>query len=234
MEASAKTKMIENSIGMKFALIHSGEFLIGSDEFDSEKPVHKVKIKMPFYFGIYPVTQRNWFAIMGNNPSYFKGDNLPVESVSWNDAQDFIKKLNEKEYTINYRLPSEAERKYAARAGTTTKYSFGDDEIMLGKYAWYSVNSNGTTHHVGKKEPNPWGLYDMHGNVWEWVQDKWHDNYCNAPTGGSAWEDESCCERVIKGGRWNSRAISRRSAFRRNVAPDSRYCSLGFRVLRIL
>jgi formylglycine-generating enzyme required for sulfatase activity len=124
------------------------------------------------------------------SPSVFKGDNLPVVSVSWDDVQQFIKKLNEKEGTNKYRLPSEAEWEYAAHAGTTTRYSFGDDESMLVDYAWYDANSGNKTHEVGQKKPNPWGLYDIYGNVWEWVQDKYHDSYNGAPIDGSAWEGD--------------------------------------------
>jgi formylglycine-generating enzyme required for sulfatase activity len=173
---------------MTFTLISAGDFYMGSEESGDEKPVHKVKINNPFYLGIYPVTQREWKAVMDDNPSYFKGDDMPVEQVSWDDVQEFIKKLNEKEGTDRYRLPSEAEWEYACRVGTTSRYSFGDDESKLGDYAWYDDNSGDKTHPVGQKKPNSWGLYDMHGNVWEWVQDKWHDSYGGAPTDGSAWE----------------------------------------------
>jgi len=176
-----------NSIGMKFTLIPVGEFMMGSEEFKWSRPVHSVKIQTSFYLGIYQVTQREWKAIMGNNPSEFNGNDLPVESISWNEVQDFIKKLNEKEGTNKHRLPTEAEWEYAARAGTTTRYSFGDDDSKLGEYAWYSENSGDKTHPVGKKGANPWGLYDVHGNVWEWVQDPWHDTYNGAPADGSAW-----------------------------------------------
>ncbi|MCD4780963.1 MAG: SUMF1/EgtB/PvdO family nonheme iron enzyme, partial [Candidatus Omnitrophica bacterium] len=166
-----------NSIGIKFVHIKNGEFMMGSKESEDEQPIHNVTIDRPFYFGIFPVTQREWKAIMGDNPSQFKGDDLPVENVSWNDVQEFIKKLNKKGNTHKYRLPSEAEWEYAARAGTTTRYSFGDDDSKLEEYAWYSENSGNKTHPVGKKGANPWGLYDVHGNIWEWVQDEWHDTY---------------------------------------------------------
>ena len=139
---------------------------------------------------------------MGNNPSNFKGEDRPVESVSWKDVQEFVKKLNEKEGTDKYRLPSEAEWEYACRAGTQTRYSFGDDESKLNEYAWYDKNSGSETHPVGQKKPNPWGLYDMHGNVWEWVQDRWHGDYNGAPSDGSAWEDGSGSDRVDRGGSW--------------------------------
>ena len=140
-----------NSIGMKFTQIHAGKFYMGSEEYDAEEPVHRVKIKNPFFLGTYPVTQREWKAIMGDNPSHFKGDDLPVELVSWDEVQEFIKKLNEKEGTDKYRLPSEAEWEYACRAGTTTRYSFGDSESELGDYAWYYDNS-GEKNAPGRSE----------------------------------------------------------------------------------
>jgi len=168
---------------------------------------------------------------MGNNPSYFKGDSLPVGQVSWNDVQEFIKKLNEKEGTNKYRLPSEAEWEYAARAGTTTRYSFGDDESRLGDYAWYYANSGYKTHEVGQKKPNPWGLYDMHGNVFEWVQDAWHNNYNGVPTDGSAWEGDGS-RRVFRGGCWFYGAGDCGSARRLFDVPVSRLKILGFRLLR--
>jgi len=223
-----------NSIGIKFARIQKGEFMMGSNEYKDEQPIHNVTIDRPFYFGIFPVTQREWKAVMGDNPSYFKGDDLPVENVSWDDVQEFIKKLNEKENTHKYRLPSEAEWEYAARAGTTTRYFFGDDDSRLREYAWYSKNSGGKTHPVGKKWANPWGLYDVHGNVWEWVQDTWHDTYNGAPADGSAWEDGVRVSRVNRGGSWFRFAGYCRSAFRPGFSQDLRSRSLGFRLLQEL
>ena len=235
-----------NSIDMEFVLIPAGEFDMGSpsDEAgrDDEGPVHSVTISNEFYMGKYEVTQKEWQVVMGVNPSYFKGDNLPVESVTWYDVQEFIKKLNEKEETNKYRLPSEAEWEYTARAGTTTSYSFGDGESKLGDYAWYNDNSGDKTHPVGKKKPNPWGMYDMHGNVWEWVQDtwhaewvqdKWHGNYNSAPTDGSAWEGDGFSTRVARGGSWGGSARCCRSADRNTFGPNSdRYDSLGFRLIQ--
>ena len=226
-----------NTIGMKFALIPAGEFMMGSEEDDSEKPVHKVRISKLFYLGIYPVTQREWKEVMGKNPSYFKGDNLPVESVTWNDVQEFIKKLNEKESTNKYSLPSEAEWEYAARANTTTSYYFGDDESELGDYAWYAANSEDKTHEVGQKKPNAWGLYDIYGGVWEWVQDVYNESYNGAPTDGSAWESGpwetgSVSFRVARGGSWIYDARDCRSTSRRYDSTLIRGYYLGFRLLR--
>jgi formylglycine-generating enzyme required for sulfatase activity len=233
-EEPEKIAKQDNSIGMKFTLIPAGEFNMGSEERNDEKPVHKVKINIPFYLGTYPVIQREWKVVMGdnNNPSHFKGDDLPVEKVSWDKVQEFIKKLNENESTDKYRLPSEAEWEYACRAGTTTRYSFSDDESKLGDYGWYDKNSEGKTHPVGQKEPNSWGLYDMHGNVWEWLQDEWHVNYDDAHTDGSAWESGDSAYRVFRGGSWINLAWACRSALRAHRDPRLRADSLGFRLLK--
>jgi formylglycine-generating enzyme required for sulfatase activity len=180
--------------------------------------------------GRYEVTQKQWLEIMGDNPSHFKGDDLPVEWVSWEDVQEFIRKLNEKEGTDKYRLPSEAEWEYACRAGTSTRYSFGNSESNLGDYAWYGDNLGDETQPVGLKKPNSWGLYDMHGNVWEWVQDSRHYSYNGAPTDGSAWESGDGAYRVIRGG-WGNDAKDCRSAVRLFVHRNYGYF-LGFRLLR--
>jgi formylglycine-generating enzyme required for sulfatase activity len=223
---------LTNSLGMQFALIPAGEFQMGSvNGFDDERPVHTVRISKLFYLGIHEVTQGQWEAVMGNNPSQFKGDaNRPVETVSWELVQKFIDKLNTREGGTQYRLPTEAEWEYAARAGSTTAYSFGDDISQLGKYAWFAGNANNTTHPVGKLQPNAWGLYDMHGNVWEWVQD-WYGTYTaepvtdpQGPTSGSY--------RVFRGGSWCRDAGTCRSACRGHNAPGSRHGLLGFRLLR--
>lgn len=226
-----------SSTDMEFILIQSGEFMMGSPEgevgrYDYEGPVHKVTIKNPFHLGKYPVTQKQWIAVMGNNPSYFKGDDLPVENVYWDDVQGFIKKLNEMEGTDKYRLPSEAEWEYACRAGTTTSFSFGDNDLKLEDYAWYYRNSD-RTYPVGQKQPNPWGLYDVHGNVWEWVQDRWHENYNGAPSDGSAWEVGNSSRCVMRGGGRRSDARYCRSA-NRNWSDPYLHVDVGFRLLRIL
>jgi formylglycine-generating enzyme required for sulfatase activity len=229
---------ITNTIGMEFVPIPAGEFEMGSpsDEqgrWSDEGPVHHVNIENAFHMGRYEVTQKQWREIMGDNPSHFKGDDLPVERVSWNDVQEFIRKLNEKEGTNKYRLPSEAEWEYACRAGTTTRYSFGDFESKLGDYAWYGDNSGDKTHPVGQKKPNSWGLYDMHGNVREWVQDSWHDDYNGAPADGSAWEGDGA-GRAFHGGCWFSSAWNSRSAIRNHSGPRLRGDFLGFRLLKSL
>lgn len=226
-----------SSTGMEFVLIPAGEFDMGSpsdehDRSDYESPTHRVTIKTPFYMGKSSVTQKQWKQIMKNDPSHFKGEDRPVEMVSWQEAQEFVKRLNAAESTDKYRLPSEAEWEYACRAGTQTGYFFGDDESQLNEYAWYAENSGSKTHPIGRKNPNPWGLYDMHGNVWEWVQDKWHENYNGSPSDGSVWEDGDVSFRVSRGGSWYCNTNSCRSASRFRRSPESRFGNLGFRLLR--
>lgn len=233
-------KTYTNSIDMEFALIPAGEFEMGSplDEknwYKNEKPVHKVNIEKAFYLGKYLVTQKQWAEIMGINPSKFVGDDRPVDRVSWGSVQEFIKKLNEKEETDRYRLPSEAEWEYACRAGTNTRYSFGDSESKMEEYG-YCDNLDIGSHPVGQKKPNPWGLYDMHGNVWEWMQDKYHESYEGAPAQGSAREDDngsSKTMRVLRGGSWQTSAVGCRSASRYYYPEVARRNSsrAGFRIL---
>ncbi|MCR6727733.1 formylglycine-generating enzyme family protein [Agrobacterium fabrum] len=242
-----------NSIGMEFLTIPAGRFMMGSPPTDSEardfeKPQHQVTISRPFLLGRVEVTQANWEAILGENPYQRDRSNpyytLPGMSerithphhpatVSWNDAQEFIGALNEKEAGSLYRLPTEAEWEYAARAGTTTRYSFGDDERALESHAWYGGDFKTGGHHpVGLKEPNPWGLHDMHGNVWEWVSD-WYDPhyYAHSPA-VDPQGPKTGTERVVRGGSWHTTATSWRTAFRRDYKPDYRGISIGFRLVR--
>ena len=230
----------------EMVVLPSGGFWMGSpdpgpDPFNNEKPKaigtqderpqRRVQIQS-FAIGKYEVTQEQWFAVMGNNPSANKGRTLPVEQVSWDDIQQFIVKLNERTGQ-KYRLPSESEWEYAARAGTTTEWSHGNDESKLGNYAWYNRNSGGKTQSVGQKLPNAFGLFDMHGNVWEWTQDCWHETYAGAPTDGSAWTT-GCAEndRVLRGGSWYISPAYLRSAFRIRNIPGYRGDGIGFRLAR--
>ena len=224
--------------GIEFVLIPAGTFQMGSEHGnDDEKPVHTVHLSRPFYLGIYPVTQRQWEAVMGSNPSRFQGPEHPVEQVSWDKVQEFIRSLNTHEGRALYRLPTEAEWEYAARAGATGAYCFGDDVTQLAQYAWYEDNARGTTHPVGQLQPNAWGLYDMHGNVWEWVQD-WYDNqeYARRAATGTAVVDPAGpaagSHRVFRGGSWGNTTRNCRSADRGGYAPGVRGGTLGFRLLR--
>lgn len=221
-------KLWVNSIGSEFVLIPAGVFIMGSKE---ERPIHQVTIRRQFSLGRYPVTQAQWAAVMGKNPSTFRGKHRPVENVSWDDVQEFIRRLNAGEGGEQYRLPTEAEWEYAARAGSTTTYSFGDDEGQVGEYAWYAANARGTTHPVGQLRPNAWGLYDMHGNVWEWVQD-WYTTYPSEavtdPRGPSLGSSK-----VRRGGSWFGTARNCGSANRNFAEPGDRLDRLGFRLLRM-
>ena len=203
---------------------------MGSDDgAPDEKPVHKVTIKQPFYIGKYEVTQEQWQALMGNNPANFKAcGGCPVEQVSWDDAQRFIAKLNESNTGFTYRLPSEAEWEYAARAGTT-----GDYAGNLGAMAWYDLNAGNKTHPAGEKQANGFGLHDMHGNVNEWCEDWYHLNlaYRGAPADGGVWEIRGEQQsRVLRGGSWRHNAANQRSAARGKSEPGMRLSVIGFRV----
>ena len=211
--------------------IQPGSFMMGSTNGEAdEKPVHQVTINYSFYMGKYEVTQAQWQAVMGENPSNFKDcANCPVEQVSWDDTQKFIQRLNGMNDGYTYRLPTEAEWEYACRAGTT-----GDYAGNLSDMTWYSENSGSKTHSVGGKQPNAWGLADMHGNVREWCQDWYHETYYGAPTDGSAWlsggEQKG---RVLRGGSWLDFAAYLRSASRLRLTPDGRLDNLGFRVVAV-
>jgi formylglycine-generating enzyme required for sulfatase activity len=242
---------LRNSLGMEFLRIEAGMFLMGSNDGNSdEKPVHMVHISRPFYLGKYEVTQAQWQPVMGHNPSQFKGDShRPVEQVSWDDVQEFIRRLNTKESGARYRLPTEAEWEYAARAGSTTAYSFGDGVSQLGQYAWCDSNAVVTTYSIGRLQPNAWGLHDMHGNVSEWVQD-WYASYdpetagqlCSHSSSDGRSYYTSCFTdpvgplsgsgRVVRGGSWYSKARFCQSACRSFYAPSTRINDVGFRLLR--
>ncbi len=216
----------------EMVLLPAGSFIMGSYKFASESPRHMVTIPRSFYMGKYAVTQGEWKAVIGSNASKFQqcGDNCPAEQVSWNDAQDFIQKLNAKTGK-NYRLPNESEWEYACRAGASHEYCGSDDVESVG---WHFKNSGDTTHPVGGKQPNAWGLYDMSGNVWEWVKDWYHKNYDGAPSDGSAWESGGDQRyRVLRGGAWVVEQGGLRSTNRGGGTPDERNGgSGGFRLVR--
>jgi formylglycine-generating enzyme required for sulfatase activity len=224
-------------------VVPAGEFTMGSNDQDDEKPPHKVAVRRPFAVGKFEVTFAEWAACAEgggckNNPSpsdqgWGKG-RRPVIVVSWDDTKEYAAWLSGKTGK-DYRLLSEAEWEYAARAGTTTKYAFGD--AITKRQAQFSEGTWGSakrTVEVGTFSPNDWGLHDMHGNVWEWCQDDWHANYQDAPQDGSIWSGSDMSLRVLRGGSWFDYPVSLRSASRNWAQPDYRYYMFGFRVARTL
>jgi len=233
-------KNFTNAIGMKFVWIPSGEFMMGSSNQEKgrgdDEHHRKVTLTKGFYLGIHTVTQGEWLAVTGSNPSHFKGDkNLPVENVSWNDCQDFCKKLREKDKKP-YRLPTEAEWEYACRAGTATPYHFGatlsDDLANYNARFTYGKGMAGVfrekTTPVGSFKANAWGLFDMHGNVWQWCND-WHGGY-SAKEVIDPQGPKSSKTRVLRGGSWGSHPIFCRSANRNFSDPENRTEYYGVRV----
>jgi formylglycine-generating enzyme required for sulfatase activity len=215
--------------------IRPGRFIMGSPEkeegrYDHEGPQHTAVITQGFWLGATAVSQALWQAVMGENPSRFQDQRRPVDTVSWEDTQQFIAKLNASASTSGFRLPSEAEWEYACRAGTTTRYWSGDTKTDLLQVGWCSENSEDQSHHVGLKPANPWGLHDMHGNVFEWCQDglaPYEARELVDPTGPARGES-----RVIRGGSWRLPARNARSAYRNGIHPGLRYGPLGFRLAR--
>jgi len=257
-----------NSIGMEFVLVPAGEFMMGSGEspddvvaksddmigesgrltrqrseiiregVGQELPQHRVRITKPFFLGACEVTQGQYEAMMGKNPSHFKGPNNPVETVSWNDAQEFCKQLTQKD-GANHLLPTEAQWEYACRAGTTTPFYMGEtistEQANYDGYWCYGAGKKGAgrgaTTPVGTFSANPWGLYDMHGNVWEWCHD-WlgEDYYAKSPAADPAGPGTGVC-RVLRGGAWSFPPRFSRSSYRSSLAPKAAYFMVGFRVV---
>ncbi|MFO7906361.1 MAG: formylglycine-generating enzyme family protein [Pirellulaceae bacterium] len=240
---SNQQEEITNSIGMTLKLVPAGEFMMGSPEDElhrgeDEGPQHRVRITQPFYLGETEVTQGQWEAVMDTQPWQGElyaeeGSDYPANYISWEDAVAFCERLSEKEGRT-YRLPTEAEWEYACRAGTDTAYTFGDDPSELGEYAWFKDNVDAVgeeyAHEVGRKRANDFGLYDMHGNVWEWCADWYDSDYY----GGSPTEDPSGptsgSGRVSRGGSWSTDAGHCRSARRSRYSPGYRFITRGFRV----
>jgi formylglycine-generating enzyme required for sulfatase activity len=220
---------ILQAIAANMVEVPGGTYMMGARRGEGKKEGHWVKVE-PFLIGRYEVTQRVYKEVIGRNPSFFKGDrNLPVEQVSWADAQEFIKKLNASKGEEMYRLPTEAEWEYICLAGSTNQYGFGEDQDQLDQYAWYEANAQARTHPVGQLKPNPWGLYDIHGNVWEWVQD-WHGDF---PAGTvTTPEGQTKIQfRMLRGGGYDSPDGDCRSHNRRSYSPvNARLKSLGFRL----
>ncbi|MDY6804133.1 MAG: SUMF1/EgtB/PvdO family nonheme iron enzyme [Cyanobacteriota bacterium] len=241
--ARQKVESLANNLTLEMVYIPGGTFTMGSPESEekrqsNESPQHQVSVP-PFYLGKYPVTQAQYQAVMGNNPSHFKGEKRPVESVSWHDAVEFCQKLSQKTGKT-YRLPSEAEWEYACRAGTTTPFHFGETlTAELANYDASSTYASGPsgvyrqqTTDVGSFPPNAFGLYDMHGNVREWCQDVWHGDYNGAPTDGSAWESGGdSSNRLLRGGSWDNNPKNCRCALRHWIDAGSIFHYRGFRVV---
>lgn len=227
------TEDLGNGVKLEMIAIPGGSFQMGSEDYSDTKPVNKVTLS-PFHIGKFQVTQAQWKAVMGYNPSYFKGDTLPVEQVSWDDAVEFCERLSRQTGRI-YRLPTEAEWEYACLAGSTRKYCFGDNEAKLKNYAWFDENSSNKTHPVGEKLANNWGLHDMHGNVWEWCLDWYDKNYYaklskkgkavnpNGPTNGDY--------RSLRGGSWFDDLLVTRAVCRNDFLAAARDAIAGFRVV---
>jgi len=219
-------------------VVSAGSFLMGTPEAAqtasraSEGPQRHVTLKA-FAIGKFEVTQAQWTEVMGDDPSANKGASLPVENISWNAANTFVQKLSEKTGKP-YRLPTEAEWEYAARAGSATAYAFGNEEALLSEHGWFDGNSGMETHPVGEKPANNFGLHDTHGNVWEWVQDCYHESYVGAPGDGSAAPEYNACDRVSRGGSWYDIPEVLRSAYRYKDGPNNVVSGMGLRVVRTL
>ncbi|HTS26495.1 MAG TPA: formylglycine-generating enzyme family protein [Bryobacteraceae bacterium] len=219
----------------EFVTIAPGEFQMGCSPDDrecgeDEKPAHRVRITKGFELGKYEVTQAQWEAMMGSNPSEVKGADLPVEQVSWNDIQDFLRRVNGRDDHYRYRLPHEAEWEYAARAGTSGPY-YGE----LDAIAWYGRNSANQAHPVGGKQPNAWGLYDMIGNAWEWCQDWYESDAYRAFAKDPAVDPHGPASgeyRVLRGGSWYQYLWFLRVSSRFRERPGGRFRHTGFRCLR--
>ena len=228
----------------EFVLITPGKgdfpasFMMGSDAGESaEQPAHRVTLTYSFHIARYEVPQNLWEAVMGGNPSRWKGPRNSVEELSFDEAEAFCQKVTRLMRAANLiaadeviRLPSEAEWEYAARAGTTTRYSFGDDASQLGEYGWFHGNAAGNDPPVGAKKPNAWKLYDVHGYLWEWCRDAWHADYRSAPSDGSAWlAGGDADRRVLRSGSWKDRAERLTSTARRAAEKNLRDDAVGLR-----
>lgn len=242
----ASTKQLLTTFRREFIVITPGQDRFPS-EFDmgrndgpaAERPCHRVRLAKPFSFSIakYEVPQNLWQAVMGSNPSRWKGPRNSVENVSFDEAQQFCRQITKLlrsaeliTPTQSIRLPTEAEWEYCARAGSTTLYSFGDDVQQLDKYAWHTGNAAGNDPPVGAKQPNAWGLYDIHGYLWEWCQDPWHENYQSAPIDGTAWNQAGdATRRVLRGGSWKDKPDMLTSTYRVGRPTDTRDDAIGLR-----
>lgn len=229
-------KNIKNSLGMEFVYIPSGEFLMGSPENEKgrakDEIQHQVTLTQGYYIQTTEVTQKQWAEVMGTNPSDFDecGDDCPVENVSWEDIEQYLEKVNRLDVEHHYRLPTEAEWEYAARAGSRLRFCSSDSTVILKDYGWFEENSEETVQSVAQKKPNQWGIYDMHGNVWEWCRD-YYGPYSQSKT-VNPQGPSSGLSRVRRGGGWNSSFEVCRSAYRLANLPDLRKNDIGFRLVK--
>jgi formylglycine-generating enzyme required for sulfatase activity len=224
--------IVTNSIGMELVPIPAGTFVMGASGTvarPAETPAHSVAIK-PFYLSATEVTQAQWVAVMGDNPSRYRNPRHPVEQVTWLQVAEFIKRINVMEGSERYRLPSEAEWEYAARAGSNSARWYDKLDVAPKEVAWFGHDGDVGTRPVGQRLPNPFGLYDVYGNVWEWVADCWHPDYRDAPANGQVWQGGDCSVRVLRGGGWNSDESYIGSTVRGSYAVDLDDVSNGFRL----
>lgn len=252
-DGESSTMLVRNSLGMEFVRVPSGEFLMGSRQDDGwagadERPQHQVRISNPFWLGRYEVTQHQFSRVMDTNPSYFSQHGggrpqikdldtsaFPVEQVDWLTATEFCKRISNLPEEVQaervYRLPTEAEWEYACRAGTTSLWQHGEREEELSAFAWFSENADGRTHRVGRKLPNPYGIHDIHGNVWEWCSDWYSADTYRASNRADPLGPAFGIGRVIRGGGWLYDATNCRSAARDYAAPAGRYALIGVRLV---
>ena len=250
--AQAADADFRNHLQMPFVLIPAGTFAMGApanaDVPDNEKPQHQVTIPKPFYIAKYEITQSEWETVMGKNPYELPRSNpfylLPgmkdrithpnhPATISWDDAKEFIRRLNQLENTTKYRLPTEAEWEYAVRAGAESACFFGEDERQLADYAWFGEDfKTGGSHPIGLKKPNPWGLYDVYGNVWEWVQDFYSEDYYRHSVATDPKGPDSGDQHVVRGGSWHVTSDAWRSTNRKGYDSDYRGISIGIRLVR--
>jgi formylglycine-generating enzyme required for sulfatase activity len=214
----------------EMVFVQGGTFQMGSnDGEDYEKPVHTITLNS-FYIGKYEVTQKQWREVMGSNPSYFKDyDQCPVENVSWDDVQEYLKKLNARSGKI-FRLPTEAEWEYAVRGGSRSRGYTYSGSNTLEDVAWYNSNSGSKTHPVGQKQPNELGLYDMTGNVWEWCGDWYDENYYKSSPSSDPKGPSLRTARSLRGGSWHDLSCDCRTAYRGRGSPGHRFDNSGFRL----
>ncbi|MGB5987129.1 MAG: formylglycine-generating enzyme family protein [Desulfobacterales bacterium] len=232
------SEVVTNTIGIELVPLPAGSFTLGGDPVaeqadENERPRHLVTFHSNFSMGKYPVTQAQWQMLMASNPSHFQDADRPVEMVSHSDALRFIERLNQKESTQAYRLPTEAQWEYAARAGSRSTYCFGPERMKLGQYAWYRNNSEAGTHPVGQLLPNGWNLYDMHGNVHEWCLDWFDRNYYARSPEVDPQGPARGLARSLRGGDWGSADWYCRCASRSLSSADRRSPRVGFRVVKV-